>query len=140
MAAPVEIQKLMNEDPAQAQAAGGDTSGTNLENPFPHPKVTNVSTAMMDKHDISTIQPVCPQSLKTTYMPAKAGETNWSRIESGTKRQSVIFDNDDRTLFLPQGYPWQTIGKVRTPGGWGSGTVVGAICASDGDEQAEAGS
>lgn len=121
MDAPIDIQKLSKEENARATA----TDGPDLEHPFPAPKLTNVTTESLGKHGVLALKPSCPPSTKTTFLPAKASETNWSRIESKTDKQGVIFDTDDRTLFLPRGYPWHCIGKVRTAGGWGSGTVIG---------------
>ena len=37
----------------------------------------------------------------------------------------TIFDTDDRYLFQDTSFPWRIVGKVRTAGGWGSGTVIG---------------
>lgn len=37
----------------------------------------------------------------------------------------TIFDTDERYLFQDTSFPWRITGKVRTAGGWGSGTVIG---------------
>ena len=123
--APVEIQELMKKDNARPDTTDSTASDPDLENPFSAPKVNNLATESLDKHEVFALGPYCPPSEKTTFMPAKAGETNWSRIEGKKNKPSVIFDTDDRTLFLPENYPWRCIGKVRTAGGWGSGTIIG---------------
>ena len=48
--------------------------------------------------------------------------------KSGAKiLPEVVFNNDDRQLFFPSGYPWHCIGKVvANPGGSGTGTLVGS--------------
>jgi V8-like Glu-specific endopeptidase len=54
---------------------------------------------------------------------------NESEISDGVKDRphdaTTIFSPDDRYLFNDTAYPWCTVGRVDTPGGSGSGTMVG---------------
>lgn len=43
----------------------------------------------------------------------------------GTNEPTTIFNPDDRYLFQDTRYPWCTTGRVDTPGGQASGTMVG---------------
>jgi hypothetical protein len=38
---------------------------------------------------------------------------------------TTVFGTDDRYTFNDTAFPWCTVGKVETPGGWGSGAMVG---------------
>lgn len=64
-----------------------------------------------------------------------ADERAMLRRKSGALvRPHIVFNNDDRAIFLPEGYPWHCVGRVfvKTPesgDAWkvtGTGTLVGA--------------
>ncbi len=68
-----------------------------------------------------------PDGMETTFLPSKAAPTHRRRPRPGEDRDKggTIFDTDDRYLFDDVSFPWRTTGKVRTAGGWGSGTMIG---------------
>jgi V8-like Glu-specific endopeptidase len=136
MEAPLDIQKLIKEhgrqDGSGKPDANGNTSATStdfdVQNPFPAPKLTVLTPKMTSDHGTgSKAEPLCPPGAQATFMPNKAPATHATRLQEKARgqRQGTIFDRDDRSLFLPQGYPWSIIGKVRTAGGFGTGTIVG---------------
>lgn len=68
-----------------------------------------------------------PSGVPTSFVPKKAKATR--RIakanDKNLDRSGTIFGDDDRYLFDDRSFPWRTTGKVRTAGGWGSGTTIG---------------
>lgn len=66
-----------------------------------------------------------PPGLPTHFHPKKGEEPRRAPRRIGDDVGGTIFDADNRVLFNDPSYPWRITGKVRTAGGWGSGTVIG---------------
>ena len=68
-----------------------------------------------------------PDGLPTQFVPTRAKPTHTRRFPNAKDRDpgGTIFGNDDRYLFNDTSFPWRITGKVRTAGGWGSGTMIG---------------
>jgi V8-like Glu-specific endopeptidase len=133
MDAPIEIQKLIKEHGKTEANRHPDAASArfDVENPFPPPKVTILTAKMLGQttgqDTAMKAVPYLPSGATTTYLPSKAPASHTTTLEAKAraKRQSTIFDRDDRFQFLPQGNPWNLIGKVRTAGGFGTGTIIG---------------
>lgn len=109
-----------------------------LQAPFSPPILTLVSTSTLlsqiDSHTSSTAcgpKGTSPFSQRLTE-PNKPDQNgfNVNKLQTGNgyqevKTESMHQTGDNRTVFVPEHYPWHCIGKVRTPGGWTTGTMVG---------------
>ncbi|MFV0453050.1 MAG: trypsin-like serine peptidase [Propioniciclava sp.] len=72
--------------------------------------------------------------LRTTpaTLPPELRRARRSLVDPGGKglgedvhEATTVFSPDDRYLFNDTADPWCTVGRVETPGGWASGTMVG---------------
>ena len=102
--------------------------GLDVEHPFPGPKATGIKCGILGRHaDVVELDGQRPAGVETTFVPSQAPRTHRLRRNSGEHRDAAgtIFDTDDRYLFADVSFPWRTTGKVRTAGGWGSGTMIG---------------
>lgn len=60
--------------------------------------------------------------------PEQARRAPWVRAEGRVDdmgEPSTVFPPDTRSVIYDTTYPWRTCGRVATPGGWGSGVMVG---------------
>lgn len=56
-----------------------------------------------------------------------------AHLPPGKRMATTVFPPDDRKVFSDTSFPWCTVGRVDTGGGWGSGCLVGPrhlLCAS----------
>jgi hypothetical protein len=56
-----------------------------------------------------------------------------ARLDRGQHQATTIFPPENRRVFSDTSFPWSTVGRVSTSGGWGTGTLVGPrhlLCAS----------
>lgn len=69
--------------------------------------------------------PGLPPQLDVTAVPA--GSRPRVRLRAGSERVNPLFvyPPDDRRTFTDTTYPWRACGRVVTPAGQGSGTIVG---------------
>lgn len=115
---PIDLTKLPREHAKAIKSTGFD-----VEHPFPPPKLTILpsdTASQLTGDAILKTDPFVPAGSNPTFLPGKSTVTG---VKS--QKQGTIFDRDDRYQFVPQGYPWRIIGKVRTAGGFGSGTMIG---------------
>ena len=102
-------------------------NGVDVRQPFPNPKPVPVDRESIGAHlSVRDLDGERPRGVETRFAPEMAPRTH-RRQPSGKDRDKggTIFDTDDRYLFQDTGFPWRTTGKVRTAGGWGSGTTIG---------------
>ena len=105
-----------------------DADGIDVLNPYPPPKPVGVDAKSIGEHlDVRELDGVRPRGIETTFVPGKAARTHRLRPTKGDDRDKggTIFDTDDRYLYQDTTFPWRIVGKVRTAGGWGSGTMIG---------------
>lgn len=111
--------------PPDGPSAKGDID---LGNPFPPPKATAVTRENVGRHaKVEELEGARAPGVETTFVPSRAPRTHHQRPSEGEDldKGGTIFDTDDRYLFQDTSFPWCTIGKVRTAGGWGSGITIG---------------
>ncbi|RVX68766.1 hypothetical protein B0A52_07652 [Exophiala mesophila] len=110
--------------------------GLNVTQPFPNAEAIQVTAEMVAYlADVTEIKSHRPPGVETTFTATKAtptlhvqmarGLTATKAKDEGVDKGGTIFDTDDRILFNPTTYPFRTVGKVRTAGSWGSGTMIG---------------
>lgn len=91
MDAPVEIQKLIKEHgKLEANTPSGITSeGFDIENPFPPPKLTILTSKMMGQdtgNDAATKSiPFLPPGTTKTYMPNKASASHATTLQDQSR-------------------------------------------------------
>lgn len=128
--------RLVEKDGRLHVVADVGEDGLNVTQPFPDAEATQVTAEMVaDLSDVSEIKSYRPPGVETAFTATKAEPTHHLQMargltatkakDDGTDKGGTIFDTDDRILFNPTSYPFRTVGKVRTAGGWGSGTMVG---------------
>jgi V8-like Glu-specific endopeptidase len=124
-----ETELVVEHDGRRAHVwADLDADGIDVLHPFPAPKPVGVTADTIGRHrDVRELDGVRPRGIETRFLPTKATRTHRLRGSRGEDRDKggTIFDTDDRYLFQDSSFPWRIVGKVRTAGGWGSGTVIG---------------
>lgn len=98
-------------------------------------KTQRVEQNTVNQHSSETemIDPYRPLWHPYIYHPktmVRDFKTPVLKRKNGAKiRPEVVFNHDDREMFLPNGYPWHCVGRVKvtTPSGtkFGTGTLVG---------------
>lgn len=105
--------------------------GLNVTSPFPGPTPVplDVKLAAQIHPDEKELDGLLPSGSQCSFTPNEAPPTHLNLDGSKKKKDvdpgAIIFDSDDRILFQDTKYPWATVGKVRTAGGWGSGVMIG---------------
>jgi len=120
--------RLVVDDGRVRLVATLEASGLDVSNPFPAPTATSLSRRSAREHlDVRELEGHRPDGAETAFLPTQAAPTHRRRPAKGedVDRGGTIFGADDRYLFQDTRFPWRTTGKVRTAGGWGSGTTIG---------------
>lgn len=105
-------------------------AGTVVRRPTAPPVLIqkNLMGFVPDHLAINPATPVMEESLRVrrTFDPLE-------RLGDHEFMATTIFPPDQRSAFSDTSFPWSTVGRVDTGGGWGSGTLVGPrhlLCAS----------
>jgi hypothetical protein len=107
-----------------------DSEHATLRTPFLPPRITLVTTADLVSQSCFGTTAYTPEG--TTQSSKTLEEAN-THPDIDTNEYSKRSENechnrlrgDNRTFFVPEKYPWHCVGKVRTPGGWRTGTMIG---------------
>ncbi|KAI5218062.1 hypothetical protein E4T40_07095 [Aureobasidium subglaciale] len=105
-------------------------SNATLQTPFspPHITLVNASDLSTQSHFGTTAYtPECTTHSSETLDQANKHPNSDPRACSAGCRSAChnYPRGDNRTFFIPDKYPWHCVGKVRTPGGWRTGTMIG---------------
>lgn len=132
----VPLLELQAKDARGAElVADGDTVRLEVEvgvdglRPLRRPvELVELDARRLGEHiDIRVLDGHVPNGVPIAFTPERAkgrdpiGPGRDPNIDVG----GTIFDTDERYLFQDTAFPWRITGKVRTAGGWGSGTVIG---------------
>lgn len=102
-----------------------------LQTPFSPPRITLISTADLSSQSSSSSAAYAPKgTTQLSQTPEGANTHSYSHAKiysngSESKHHNSL-RGDNRTFFVPEKYPWHCIGKVRTAGGWRTGTMIGS--------------
>jgi V8-like Glu-specific endopeptidase len=102
--------------------------GLDVAHPFPDLKRAALNRRRAGEHlEVRELDGHRPRGVETRFTPSQAAPTHRPRGRDGEDRDKggTIFGADDRYLFQDTSFPWRITGKVRTAGGWGSGTMIG---------------
>ena len=66
-----------------------------------------------------------PRHLDVSFAPPTTGRLTRGQRRQSERRFNGVFPPDERNLLQSRSYPWCTVGRVDTPGGGGTGTMVG---------------
>ncbi len=69
------------------------------------------------------LQPVPPKLEAALRVPSFIKTVG--RIGKTQRRATTVFDPEDRYTFSDTAFPWCTVGRVDTAGGWASGVLIG---------------
>ena len=120
--------RLVQEDGRLRVVVGVGGDGVDVAQPFRDPVRVRVSRRTIGEHlDVRELTGERPRGVPTRFVPREAPPTHRARVKEGDDRDKggTIFGTDDRYLFQDTSFPWRITGKVRTAGGWGSGTMIG---------------
>lgn len=99
--------------------------GLDVEQPFPGARLTMVPPGEAGgRQGASDLEGFRPAGVGTAFIASPVAPTHQGPRSDGEVSRT-IFGIDDRFLFHDTSFPWRTTGKVRTAGGWGSGTMIG---------------
>jgi V8-like Glu-specific endopeptidase len=119
--------RLVQENGRLRLVADVGVGGLDVARPFPDLKPVALNRQVAREHlDVRELGGLRPGGVETRFAPAKAVPTH--RLRAGGKdrdKGGTIFGSDERFLFQDTSFPWRITGKVRTAGGWGSGTMIG---------------
>src|SRR6185312_1849625 len=102
--------------------------GLDVARPFPNLGRAALNRRSIGEHlEVRELAGQRPRGVQTRFVPTHARPTHRLRGKEGEDRDKggTIFGTDDRYLFQDTSFPWRITGKVRTAGGWGSGTMIG---------------
>ena len=102
--------------------------GIDIARPFPNLGRAALNRRTIGEHlEVRELAGQRPRGVETRFVPTHARPTHRLRGKEGEDRDKggTIFGTDDRYLFQDTSFPWRITGKVRTAGGWGSGTMIG---------------
>lgn len=101
--------------------------GLDVARPFPDLKPVSLNVEAAREHlDVRELDGLRPGGVETRFVPGEAAPTHRLRTRAkDVDKGGTIFGTDDRYLFQDTSFPWRITGKVRTAGGWGSGTMIG---------------
>ncbi|WP_156993945.1 trypsin-like serine peptidase [Pseudonocardia acaciae] len=120
--------RLVRENGRVRLVADVGVNGLDVAHPYPDMKYTAVGRERAAEHlEVTELDGYRPAAVATTFQPQRAPETHRLRTlaEQAAGPEPTIFGTDDRVVFHDTNYPWRTVGKVRTAGGYGTGAVVG---------------
>ncbi|OGE47388.1 hypothetical protein PENARI_c046G08165 [Penicillium arizonense] len=123
---------LLHENGRLRVAVDVGADGLNVTSPFPSPTPVPLDVDLVAKShpDVKELDGLVPPGSQCSFTPTEAPSTHvnldGSKKSKDVDPNGIIFDRDDRTLFQDTKYPWRTVGKVRTAGGWGSGAMIGS--------------
>jgi V8-like Glu-specific endopeptidase len=104
-----------------------EAGGLDVVRPFPDLKPVALNRELAGEHlDVRELTGLRPGGAQTRFTPAEAAPTHRLRAAGKDRdKGGTIFGSDNRFLFQDTSFPWRITGKVRTAGGWGSGTMIG---------------
>ena len=111
--------KVLRENGRLRVVADIGAGGLDVARPFPAVKSTRITSTDLEGHaSTDGVDGHRPAGSATSFVAAPA-----PTAEAGSAE--TIFGTDDRFIFQDTNYPWRTTGKVRTAGGFGTGTMIG---------------
>jgi V8-like Glu-specific endopeptidase len=124
----VSATQVIQEDGRLRVTAQLNSSGLQRERQYERIPVIRLSAKDIDPRKVArSIEGFRPAGVPTNFKPKRARPTHQlpPQRDEELDQGGTIFGTDDRFLFDDQSFPWRTTGKVRTVGGWGSGTTIG---------------
>ncbi|KAI5206056.1 hypothetical protein E4T39_02626 [Aureobasidium subglaciale] len=123
---------LQQNDLSHSIVKHGISEHATLQAPFSPPRITLVSPAdlsIQSHFGTTAYTPDCTtQSSETLEQANKHPSSDFRPHSTGYKNgcRNHPHGGDNRTFFIPEKYPWHCVGKVHTPGGWRTGTMIGS--------------
>jgi V8-like Glu-specific endopeptidase len=122
----VTAKRVKGRRPAVTLEARPDVAGSIVEPPpIRAEKITARTVRGVSTDDESRTAGVYPAHLPLRYAPKLVEKVRTRKIREGNDLPNSVFAPDSRYIFKDTSFPWCTAGRVQTPNGSGTGTMIG---------------